>query len=309
MRKTNGSKQRGAPGRRWRPVGWLFAILLSAGTGFVCPGRAETVVRPPVVRHLPPRTAVRGKALVLRAQVVPGAAPIRAVTLYGTTSRDVAPFPLPMTSAGAGAYVVTVPGTMIGEGEEFTYYIEAVDTLETAGETVWFTVRLHTPSGAGAREASAGSGLSEKPSRPGWVAPALIAGGATLIVGGAALAAHDSGGSGLGSPDPGTFSGSVTRILRVGETNTVTSNTATFVVTEDHRIYSQDLHPGTRMESTLSGSTFILTANVLVDGMEGQIRYVGSVAGEQIAGSVEGEVSSADGRNGVYSGSFTAARQ
>lgn len=270
---------------------------------------AEPVVRPPVVRHSAPRTALRERPLTLRAQVLPGAAEVRSVTLFGTSSRDVAPTPLRMTAAGAGAYVVTIPAEMIGEGEDFTYYIEALDDLETTGETPWFTVRLRAPPAPGDTVP-----LTDDPdgtvarTRGGWVTPAIIAGGATLVVGGVALATRDSDSSSR-RVEPGVFHGSVTRVFRRNEVNSVESHGMTMEVTADRRVRSDNLHPDTRLEGALSGSTFALSVDVEVDGMTGRIRYIGSVVADQIAGSIEGEVSGAGGQSGTYSGSFTATRQ
>lgn len=282
-------------------------ICLGALAVFALPAAAREIPRPPVIRHSPPRTALRGRSLVLRAQVTPGSAPIRSVTLYGTSSRDAAPFPLPMSDAGAGAYVVTVPGSLVGEGDEFTYYIEALDTLEAAGETPWHSVRLRSPT----REDPPDASGEETRRRAGWVTPTLIAGGATVVVGGVALAARRSSGSSSsdnGTPEPGRLSGTVTRILRV-EQSTVESHGFTLIITADGRIRSDDLHPNRSMEATMTGSTFVLVADVAVDGMQGQIRYTGSVARDQVAGSIDGEITGADGRRGTYSGSFSGMRQ
>lgn len=291
-----------------RQTAWKRTIAAGCALLLAAPAMPETGHRSPTVTHIPPRAAPRGQPMTLRAQVLPGTAPVRAVTLYGTTSRDSAPFPLRMTDAGVGAFLVVVPGHLL-DGEEFTYYIEALDALEAAGETPWHTVRLHapgTPEAPVPREAP--DPAARQADRRGWVAPAIIAGGAAVAIAGVALASG-GGSSGDRPPTPGRYTGSVTRILREdGAPPLVESNTMTIVIEEGGRVRSSDLHRESALEGEMAGAGFVLSADITIADMTGGVRYVGIVSGNRVTGDISGEVTGPDERRGLFSGSFSGTR-
>jgi hypothetical protein len=148
--------------------------------------------------HEPVGTAIRGKPLSVLVRVRPGSAPVRKVTLHYSTSRDAAPFDVPMTATQRDVYVATVPAAHFARSSRLYYYVEAVDTGGEWAETEWQEVSVQAPEG------EAAEAPPPEPVEPGeekgsvLTSPAFIAGAVVLAGGGiiAAAVLRDSGGSG-----------------------------------------------------------------------------------------------------------------
>lgn len=259
----------------------------------------------PVIEHTPVAVGVRGEGLMIRAKVDGRGRAVKSVAVHYSTSRDAAPFSVAMQSSGAGAWVGTIPGGVLAALEKITYYISAEDDRGATAETPWFVVRLQAPTAAGAPS-----------SRPGWVKPVLIGGGAALVAGGIGWAlSSNSGGDGGGGGGqlpkdaPGTYSGSATRCQTLpGSPPACETTSATIRIGEDGSVSSSDLYPGATMQSAMSGVNFVLSATVRVPGRDGEIRYIGTLVGNRIVGSIEG--SAGTGTNTVlFSGTFTATKR
>ncbi|MCX7818120.1 MAG: hypothetical protein N2652_02770 [Kiritimatiellae bacterium] len=262
---------------------------------------AAMVRAAPQIEHTPVTVGVKGEPLMIRAKVDGRGRAVRAVQLHYSTSRDAAPFAVPMQSTGAGVWVGTIPAGVLAVLDRVSYYISAEDDRGATAETPWVAVRLQAPSGEAARE------------RPGWVTPALIGGGVALAAGGVAVWAANSG-DGDGGGDvpggaPGTYVGTATRCQTLtGAAPTCETRPATIRIADDGTVSSSDLHPGVAMQTRLSGTGFVLTAPVRVPGTDGEVRYIGTLVGGRIVGSIEGSAGS--GTNTVlYSGTFSAAKQ
>jgi hypothetical protein len=67
------------------------------------------------------------------------------------------------------------------------------------------------------------------------------------------------------------------------------------------------LFDGVHLEGQLSGSSFEFKAPVNQPDRVGEIKFIGMVNNNRIAGSVEGSAATTGG-NGTYSGSFSAAK-
>jgi len=256
----------------------------------------------PQIEHTPVTVGVKGEPLMIRAKVDGRGRAVKTVQLHYSTSRDAAPFTVPMQSSGAGVWVGTIPGGVLSVLDRVSYYISAEDDRGETAETPWFAVRLQAPSG----------GETES-RRASWVKPALIGGGAVLAAGGIAWAVSGNGGGddggGIPSDAPGTYVGTVTRCTTpAGGAPVCETRPTTIRISEDGMVSSSDLHPGTTMQSRLSGTGFVLSAPVRVPGTDGEVRYIGTLVGGRIVGSIEG--SAGTGTNTVlYTGTFSAAKQ
>lgn len=280
---------------------WLLAFGLSG------PDTKAQVNRPPKIEHGAVTVALAGQPLMIRAKITDDSGAVQSATLHYSVSKDAAPFPVPMQSAGTSVYVGSIPDSVLRNAASLTYYIEAVDRSGVTTETSWYPVKIQT----GGKSSAADS--KEKSDRPRWVTPALIAGGAAVVVGGVLLAS--SGGDDDDSSAPpavspaGTYSGAATTCYLPPEgSQGCSSGPATFVIDAQGQVQSSDLRPGTLLTGKLSGSGFVLTAPVEEPGRSGQIRYVGSVLDGRIAGTVEGSDTTAGGV-GAYSGAFSASRK
>jgi len=277
-----------------RTIMWVCASVGLAGSA----GLAAT----PRIEHTPVTVGVQGQALMVRARVTAQGPAVRAVSLHYSTSRDAAPFSVPMQSTTANTFIGTIPGGILGSVGSLTYYISAEDASGTTAETPWYTVRV---DGA--------AGESEDSGRPRWVKPVLIGGGVAAAAGAAAIIidsqrSEKSVGGGT-SDAAGTYRGTSTQCEALADAVPVCqTRLISIVVQEDGVIRSNDLRPGVAMESRLSGSSFVLTARVDDPSGSGEIRYVGSVSGGRAFGTIEG--TSGTGTNTVtYSGVFSADKQ
>ena len=269
---------------------------------------------PPVIKHQPVTVAAKGQAIAVRATVTDDTA-VEAVTLYYSTSKDVAPFKLQMQLAGAGVYVATIPANLLGKAALVTYYIEAADQQGATSETPWYNVSIQAPQTVPAEAAKGGAGAAPKEEESFWTKPATIAGG-VLILGGATAAIlasssrSDEGSSSSADVNAGTYVGSVTTSLEFpGQTPTHSFHGITITIGSDGAVSSETLYEGQHLQGTLQGSDFALTAIISGTNLNSEIQYAGSVANGRISGSVGGTATASTGTNGVYYGTFYAVEQ
>jgi hypothetical protein len=286
---------------------------------------ADSANMTPTIKHEPVAVAVQGQPISIRARVSDDSGPLKAVTLFCTTSRDAAPFRIPMAESGKGEYAAVIPPNLFRGVSEITYYIEAMDKFEATGETPWYTVQVHKIESPASTGAAAPPGVSQArpatptpppPEKSKWVTPALL-GGAAIVAGGVAYAVAGSGGGdssdgggGQTASYAGTYAGSSTTCFQLTGSNMTCSTAPINIGIDDNKtVKSDNLRPGTSMQTTLSGDSFLLTAPVNENGMTGEIRYLGAVSNSRIVGTVEGITTSASGKQGTYSGTFTAVKQ
>lgn len=275
----------------------------------------------PSIQHEPVTVAQKGRALGIRATVTDASVRVSSVALYYAISKGSTPFRSEMTSSGAGQWFGTIPGHLVGPGEQLFYYLQAENADGETSETGWQTVRVLaataapavTPSAADLatqKQATAlpkvdpsaqrgvGTGTSHEPkidnSKKYWIAAGIIAGGAVAV--GGALALSDSGGghhSGGNTPSGGgsttvtngNFGGSYNLCFEAPSATTTTSTTNSTVATS-----SSDCRNG--------------NANVYVDGSS--VEIVGIWGSEVLTGTLSGNVFSA-AKSVPESGSFPSA--
>lgn len=202
---------------------WILALVAAAWLG----AGAGTAEGRPVISHTPVRVAVKGQPLGLRAVVRDAGGKVTGVNVYYAASRGMTPFRLDMNTAGAGIWYGTIPGHLIGPGDELLYYVHAENDEGETAETGWTTVKVvedgvgadqmpragevaqNAQRAAAAKAGQAGSGggagkaegkkaaeAKEGGSKRYWVPVAIVAGGAAAIGGGIALASDSGGGGG-----------------------------------------------------------------------------------------------------------------
>jgi hypothetical protein len=291
----------------------FLSSCLTLATALLLSQSAFAQNRAPAIDHSPVKLAVRGQNILFRAKVTDDANAVQSVTLFYSVSRDAAPYKVAMNPAGAGVYMGTVSADLTAGLQQLLYYIEAKDTLGAVDETPWYPVEIK----AGTPVASPGP-ATRTTTAPGkessWKKPALIAGGA-LAVGGAALAimgggGGDSGGGGGGTATnaAGTYAGTASVYFQPPGGSLVSSTyPITIAISSKGVVTSDNLYEGAHLEGQLSGSSFQLVAPVNQADRNGEIRFIGMVNNNRIAGSVEGSATTPDG-NGTYSGSFSAAK-
>ncbi len=170
----------------------------------------------PVIAHEAPTAVTAGQPLRLVARVS-SSQPLEHVTLHLAGSSGAEPLQLPMSSAGAGVYVVTVEAKSFSSLSQFRYYIDARAKNGEWTETNWATVRVI----GGSAEASTGGE---------WKRPVLIGAGAAVAVG-AGVALAGSGGGGGGDGGGGDDGGdSADDIIVRSATDSVDSLTQSFPV-------------------------------------------------------------------------------
>lgn len=277
---------------------------------------------------------VRGQPLTLKAKVT-GGEPVESVTLYYALFRDAAPFRVPMKATGLGYYVGTIEASVVASVDSFSYYIEAQDQSGAITESPWYEVPLRKaetkaeapvaglpmPRPAGpAAPAPVTPVSNEKPVEPSsdgsWKTPALIAGGAAIVLGGAYAISQSSGGGGDdqddGGDEPppvdpqGTYNGNVTTcITTTGGVTTCESGAMSIVVGANKVVFSETIKPGEQLTDGLSGNSFTLVSSTSELGVNRTINYEGTIVENKIIGSVGGSAS--DGS--TYSGTFSANKQ
>lgn len=213
-----------------RTTVWVLAAVAAACLGW---GAAREASARPVISHDPVRVAVKGQPLGLRAVVRDAGGRVTAVSVYYAASRGMTPFRMDMNTAGAGIWYGSIPGHLIGPGDELLYYVHAENSEGEGADTDWTTVKVvedgmgadempragevaqsaqraaaakaGTGSGGGAVAAGAANPAEKKPeAKEGgikryWVPVAIVAGGAAAIGGGIALASNGGGGGHGGS--------------------------------------------------------------------------------------------------------------
>lgn len=279
------------------------AVLLSTGQ------QASARNTPPVIKHAPVTVALHGQAIVIKANVTDDTK-VKSVTLYYSTSKDVAPFKLDMQPAGQDNFVCTVPADLLGYAVTMTYYIEAVDNVDQTSETRWYNVSIQPAKSGSKTEIKTGS-----EDESFWKTTALIGGGVALAGGAAAIIAANSGSS---TPPPasttnehaGTYVGSATTQLEFpGQPPTTFTHGTTITIDANGTVTSADLYEGQILTATLNGSQFRLTAHVSGTNLTGLINYDGSALSGRISGLIGGTAQAASGTNGTYYGNFYAVKQ
>ncbi len=268
------------------------------------------------IDHSPVTIAVRGQDVLFRVRVVPGAQPVKAVTLFYSVSRDAAPYKLAMQASGAGWFTGSISADMTAGLNQILYYIEARDTSDVTAETPWHTIAVKNPGSGVAPPANpAPATVNQKPpaqEESSWTKPALIAGG-VILAGGTALALASGGGGGGSSGSPtnaaaGTYGGTVTTCEQPPGSGSVCSSHAMTVLIDNTGMVSSDaLYEGKHLEGKLSGSNFLLSTPVSGTNGTGEIQFLGTVVDNRIAGSVQGSFTSASGV-GTYSGNFNGIK-
>ena len=269
------------------------------------------------IDHSPVTIAVRGQDVLFRVRVVPGAQPVKAVTLFYSVSRDAAPYKLAMQASGAGWFTGSISADMTAGLNQILYYIEARDTSDVTAETPWHTIAVKNPGSGVAPPANpAPATVNQKPpaqEESSWTKPALIAGG-VILAGGTALALASGGGGGGGSSGSptnaaaGTYGGTVTTCEQPPGSGSVCSSHAMTVLIDNTGMVSSDaLYEGKHLEGKLSGSNFLLSTPVSGTNGTGEIQFLGTVVDNRIAGSVQGSFTSASGV-GTYSGNFNGIK-
>jgi hypothetical protein len=280
---------------------------------------ADAVNKPPVINHDPVTYGIKGQSLTLKAKVTDASPGVQDVTLYYALFRDAAPFRVPMKPSGLDFYVGSIDASMIKDVQTIAYYIEAQDKDGALSETPWYTIEFRKA------EASTGTGVvvppeTKKDDGMSWKTVGLIgAGVAAVALGAVALGGGGggggSGGGGGGSTNKtdlsGTYNGAVTTCLTVnGQQPSCESHNCSIVIDSKGSVFSESLLQGDQMTGKLSGSSFILSGQVMNQGSvsNGAIDYNGTVVNGQIVGSITGSAQTSGGA-GSYSGSFSAAKQ
>jgi len=290
--------------KHYRLLGVVLATWFASLPAFSAPTETLRIV------HSPVTLAVRGQDVLFRAQVVPGAQPVKNATLYYAVSRDAAPYKVAMQDSGAGWFTGSISANMTADLKQILYYIEARDSGDTTAETPWYTIVV---KGVGA-ENSTTNPVPEKGSS--WTKPALIAGG-VVLVGGAALALAGGGGGGGGGSSStdgatnnaaGTYSGTVTTCVQPpGSGSTCSSHAMTIFIDGNGIVSSDALYEGKHLQGKLSGNNFLLVASVTATNGTGDIQFLGTVVNNSIAGSIQGTLTTTSG-TGTYSGNFSAVK-
>jgi hypothetical protein len=270
-------------------------------------GSAGAASRGPVIRHDPVKVGVRGQSLSVRAVVTDSSSTIKGVYLYYTTSRDAAPYKLTMLGTGAGGYLATIPGALLGSAPQVLYYIEAVNEQDVSAETSYCSVELRLP------QAATGGAAGTEETGKSWVKPTLYAGGAAVLVGAAILATSGGGGGGGeggSTTNAGSYAGTVTTCFELaGSTPSCRSNAMRIFISTDGVVNSDTLREGVYVEGRVSGRDFTIMSPVSETNLTGQIRYDGTVIDRRITGSISGSARTTSGVNGTYSGTFNATLQ
>lgn len=274
-----------------------------------------------VIHHDPVRVAIPGQGISVRATIA-GEEP-RSVSLFFTPSRDVAPFRLPMNASGNGVYAGSIPELNLSGLTEVYYYLEARDSSDTPIETPWYTVRIQAPSSTSAattqRTTAVQPSTRADDDSSSWVKPALIGAGA-IAAGAIGYAIYDSssgGGDGDSDAPPqdsttnsvGTYSGTETTCNQNPTTGTSCDSSGfKIVIDAQGGVRTDDLRDGTTMVGTLSGSSFILVADVDEGGFVGEIQYIGAVVDNRVVGSIQGSAQDTTGAVITFTGNFSGVK-
>ncbi len=205
-------------------LGLALALLAAPGFGI------------PTIVHDPIATAQKGQPLGVKATVRDAGGRVESVSLFYAASRGMTPFRTSMTSSGAGVWFATIPGHMLGPGDELLYYLEAENSAGETKETEWQAVKLvdagvppdaipsaSTVARQAARQAQPAAPAAAKGRAPAaaksgkskyLIPAAVIVGGAVAVGGALAIINHNKndgsgggGGGGGGSVTNGNYGG------------------------------------------------------------------------------------------------------
>jgi hypothetical protein len=293
-------------------AGGLWALL---GVAWLA-GQGATPVEAPHIAHDPVGVALRGQPITVLAQIS-SAAPIKAVTLHYTLSKDASPFKLAMQSAGPAIFTGTIPATLLGNADKVSYYIEATDARDAAAETPWYMVQIKgtgdaLPAPAAITTPAPAMGASADTNQTSYVGAALIAGGALAVVGvGLYVASRGGGGSSDGGAvtnAQGTYTGSKTITLtRPGQATSTSTTPTTIIIDQNGGVFSDSLIDGRVISGSLSGSSFALSGSTSASNLVSNFTFNGSVVDSRIVGTISGAAQSTT-NSGTYSGSFSAGK-
>ncbi|MGQ9660759.1 MAG: hypothetical protein ACUVWX_00290 [Kiritimatiellia bacterium] len=290
-----------------------FTCMFYVGLGAL---QVAVANKAPTIKHEPIKLAAAGEPVVVRAVVTPAALPVKSVTLRYATSRDAAPFKLPMREVAPDVYLAAIPPSILTGLKELSYYIEARDAADAIFETPWYTVRFATPAMEETGAPSVPSSVSAPQTKSLWKKLAWVgggvAGGVAVGLAGAELFRNDdSGGSQPAATNlVGTYVGQATTSLEFpGMTPQVQTYPISITIFENGLVSSDTLHPGRHLEARLSGATFTATMTISQTNLTGQIRYTGTIWAGRISGMTQGSVTRTDTTSplaGMYSGTFYA---
>jgi hypothetical protein len=302
-------------------------------------GLAGAVWGTPVIVHEPIQVAEKGKPLGVRATVRDAAARVESASMFYAASRGMTPFRVAMTSSGAGVWMATIPGHMIGPGDTLLYYIQAENADGESQETEWHKVRV-VDAGVAPAAIPAASDVArqaqqtavpasavapvaapapQKPARSKYLVPAaVIVGGAVAIGGAFAIAENNSGGGGggggSGTVAEGNFGGNYSFCFESAPTTnapaTVCDSGLANIYVRGGSVEIVGLWGAEVLTAPLSGRSF--TATRTVSETAKFPRSSLTVAGEFINDSCTATVtgSSRDDMNpGGYTGVLTVRRR
>lgn len=299
----------------------------------------------PVIQHEPVRVAEKSQPLGLRVTVRDATARIASVAVFHTSSRGMTPLRTPMTSTGAGAWYGTIPGHLIGPGNELLYYIQAENADGETADTDWLTISLKDaavapaaiPSASAVAEQSRRDTLPASEARPApaqtpqepkkesrfrrYLVPAAIVAGGAVVAGGAIALANSGGGSSndSSSGDPsddeafdGTYTGSYTLTFTpggdTGDSPVTESKLLSVYITGD-KVEIIGLWGSETILATRNNRTFSTSRNVSQTGTFPSAMLVvsGELNGRRCTIRVEGYSTAAD-QPGAISGTASTTR-
>jgi len=296
----------------WKMAGGFWALL---GVAWLA-GQGAKPVDAPHIAHDPVGVALRGQPITVLAQIS-SAAPIKAVTLHYTLSKDASPFKLAMQSAGPAIFTGTIPATLLGNAAQVSYYIEAIDARDAAAETPWYMVQIKgagdaLPAPTAITTPAPAMGAQGDTNHTSYVGAALIAGGALAVVGAglyvASRSGSSSGGGGAVTNAQGTYTGSKTIALSLpGQPTSSATTPVTIIIDQNGGVFSDSLIDGRVISGSLNGSGFALSGSTSTTNLVSNFTFNGSVVDNRIVGTVSGSAQTAT-NSGTYSGSFSAGK-
>jgi hypothetical protein len=299
----------------WKLAGGAWALL---GLAWLV-GQGAAPSEPPHIVHDPVGVALRGQPITILTQIS-ATAPIKAVTLHYTLSKDASPFKLVMQATGPATFLGTIPAGLLGNADKVSYYIEATDDRDAAAETPWYMVAikdsatlLKTPASAVvAAPVAPTAAAATDTDKTSLVGAGLVAGGAAAVIGVALYVANRNGsgsdGGGAVTNVQGTYTGSKTICLSMtGQPNACATTPVSIIIDQNGGVFSDSLIDGRVVSGTLSGNSFTVSGSTSASNLVSELSFSGSVVDSRIVGTVTGTAQSAT-NSGAYSGSFTAGK-
>lgn len=299
----------------WKLAGGVWALL---GLAWLV-GQGAKPVEPPHIVHDPVGVALRGQPITVLAQIS-ATAPIKAVTLHYTLSKDASPFKLAMQPTGPATFLGTIPAGLLGNADKVSYYIEATDDRDASAETPWYMVAikdsnalLRSPSSTAVAAPVARSTAPAKDDKDksSLVGAGLVAGGAAAVIGAALYVASRNGSSSDGGSVTnvqGSYTGSKTVCLSMpGQPISCSTTPVTIIIDQSGGVFSDSLIDGRVVSGSLSGNSFTVGGSTSSSNLVSDLSFNGSVVDNHIVGAVTGSAQSTT-NSGSYSGSFTAGK-